>query len=512
MVDNVNSGRAPSLPSIGALFSETWQTFTQSMLSLFILNVLGIAIYIGLAVVAFLVLIFSGAGSFLLKNGLQGIATTLPTISGSTITILVMIAVVFGLIYLIVGSALQITSILLVDSQGKTSLGSAFKKSLGLVMPLFLVSILTFILTFGALFVFILPAILFSFLLIFVQFEVILNNQRWLGAVKRSVFVVSHNFGAILIRLIIIVLIYLAIAIVIPSLLNKIGPEVQIFVGIISFLINLLFGWYMLAYEITLYKQSLAAYAAKQAKIGLEQESGKGIIWMWIVSIIGWLIAAGVFFMGYKAISSGALNDAFKNSATSPGTSIQHSIDEMSPQAKVHYDRSQELFKQMREVQGSGKSDTEIIAETKKLNDENLAEIKKAMEIEPNHPKLWHQLGSAYTWISSTGSLEDGLVAYQKAEELDPNSVLYINGVGDMLIQMGKYEEAVLHFQKTLRLTDKSGFANLSVARAYANLKIYDSAREHYQKAIEIFTSENQSGDYDTYLLQARKELSGLPK
>lgn len=70
----------------------------------------------------------------------------------------------------------------------------------------------------------------------------------------------------------------------------------------------------------------------------------------------------------------------------------------------------------------------------------------------------------------------------------------------------------MLHFQKTLRLTDKSGFANLSVARAYANLKIYDSAREHYQKAIEIFTSENQSGSYDSYILQARKELSNLPQ
>jgi len=503
MVDNTSSVRGSSLSSIGSLFSETWQTFTQSMLSLFILNVVGIAIYIGLAVVAFLVFILSGAGSFLLKNGLQGITTTLPSISGSTVTILVVIAVVFGLIYLIVGSALQISSILLVDSQGKTSLGNAFKKSLGLIIPLFLVGILTFILTFGAFFVFILPAILFYFLLIFVQFEVVLNNQRWLGAVKRSVLVVSHNFGAILIRLIIIILIYLAIAVVIPSLLNRIGPEVQIFVGIISFLINLLLGWYMLAYNITLYKQ---------ARVALESEREKSIIWMWIISIIGWLIAVGIFFMSYKAISSGVLNEVFKKSATSPGTSIQRLIDEMSPEAKVHYDRSQELFKQMREIQKSGKSDTEIVAETKKLNDENIVELKKALELEPNNPKLWHQLGSAYTWINSTGTLEDGLAAYQKAEELDPNNVVYINGVGDMLIQMGKYEEAVLHFQKTLRLTDKSGFANLSVARAYANLKIYDSAREHYEKAIEIFTNENKDGNYDTYILQARKELSSLPQ
>lgn len=504
MADSTDSTKSSSFPSVSSLFKETWQTFTQSLLSLFTLNVLGIVIYIGVTVVAFLVFILSGAGSYLFKNGLQGIAANLSNIPSSTIVILTVIAAVFGFVYLIVGSALQIASILIMDSQGKVSLGSTFKKSLGLIIPLFLVNILIFIISFGALFVFILPAILFYFLLIFAQFEVVLNNQRLLGAIKRSVFIVSKNFGAILIRLIIIALLYIAIMVVIPNLLSKIGPEVQIYVGIISFLISSFAGWYMLAYTITLYKQ---------ARSSLEKEKEKGILWIWIVAILGWLIIVSMGFFSYKVISSGALNEVFKKSvSTSTGVSIQQSIDEMNSDAKIYYDRSQELFKQMREVQKSEKSDAEIIAETTRLNDENIAVIKKALEIEPNNSKLWYDLGSAYTWLSSTGSLEDGLAAYQTAETLDPNNVSYMNGVGDMLIQMGKYEEAVLHFQKTLRLTDKSGFANLSVAGAYSNLKIYDTARKHYEKAIEIFTLENQSGDYDTYILQARKALSNLPK
>lgn len=207
----------------------------------------------------------------------------------------------------------------------------------------------------------------------------------------------SSHFGAVLFRLIILVLLYLTY-IIFVNLISKISSEVQIIVGIISFLINLLIGWFALSYQITLYKQASA---------GLENQEGKSIIWMWIVTIIGWLIAAGVFFISYKAVSSGVLKDIFKNSVTSPGTSIQRPIDEMNLDAKVHYDRSQELFKQMREIQSSGKSDAEVIAETKKLNDENIAEIKKALEIEHNNPKLWSQLGSAYTWISSTGTLED---------------------------------------------------------------------------------------------------------
>jgi hypothetical protein len=61
-------------------------------------------------------------------------------------------------------------------------------------------------------------------------------------------------------------------------------------------------------------------------------------------------------------------------------------------------------------------------------------------------------------------------------------------------------------------LTDKSGFANLSVAHAYAKLGIKDSAKEHYQKAIDIFTSQNATGSYDEQILQARKGIAEVSK
>ena len=41
---------------------------------------------------------------------------------------------------------------------------------------------------------------------------------------------------------------------------------------------------------------------------------------------------------------------------------------------------------------------------------------------------------------------------------------------------------------------------------------VYDEARIHYQEGIEIFEKNNNTGTFDSELLQARKELSGLPK
>lgn len=435
-----NQNQTASLPPIGQLFSQSWQTFTQSMLSLFLLNVLGIAIYIGLAVAAFLVFILSGAGSFLLKNGLQGIATTLTTMSGSTITILVVIAAVFGLIYLIVGSALQISSILLVDSQGKTSLGSAFKKSLALIIPLFLVSILTFVLTFGALFVFVLPAILFYFLLIFVQLEVVLNNKRWLGAVKRSVLVVSKNFGAIFIRLILLVLLYLGYTILV-NLISKIGPETEVLTGIISFVINLLLGWFALAYQITLYKQ---------ARIGLDNQEGKSIIWMWIVAIIGWLIAVGVFFMGYKAISSGILNNLIQKTASEQLLNSESSTLTAEDLVKDANSKIQEY------IQLQNKGNLTDIETQRKINllTEALSEYKQATEKDPLYIDAWqslavlnHKLGDAVT----SGSLEQ-VTLYNEAVNA------YYN-LGQVYLQKGQKDQAKTAFETGLQIVPSSNTA-----------------------------------------------------
>jgi len=203
------------------------------------------------------------------------------------------------------------------------------------------------------------------------------------------------------------------------------------------------------------------------------------------------------FMLGYQ--------DSKKNTGNYERQSFKNSLKTMSPQAKVYYDRSQELFKEIKIEQNNPEK-------VKKINDENIEQLNKALEIDPNNAVIWRELGSAYTWISSNGTLEDGLNAYKKAEDLDPENVVYINKVGDMLIRLGKNEEAILQFQKTFRLTDKSGYAYLSIGIAYKNLKIYDEARKNLTKAIEVFRGENQDGSYDDQILMAQKELANLPK
>ncbi len=185
--------------------------------------------------------------------------------------------------------------------------------------------------------------------------------------------------------------------------------------------------------------------------------------------------------------------------------SVNKAVQEMNPEAKKHYDRAQELFAQIK----IAKNDKQKVNQ---LNDENIAEIKKAIEIEPENPKLWVDLGSAYSWVSTYGTLEDSLKAFEKASELEPDNFIYNNWVGDAQRRLGKYDEAILTYQKTIRKTGNSAFAYQGLGIAYFNLKIYDESRKNLDKALEIFEKENSSGGYDEAILETQKYIAKIPQ
>jgi len=174
------------------------------------------------------------------------------------------------------------------------------------------------------------------------------------------------------------------------------------------------------------------------------------------------------------------------------------------PNGNVHWDKAQSLFQQIRNEKD--------IEKVKQLDAEIVTELKAVLAEQPNNPRVWYELGSAYSWISLLGGdPEVQLAAYQKAESLEPNNFMYINGVGDQLISMERYNDAILELQKAVRVGPNS-FTYLSLAQAYRGAKIYDLAKQNYQKAIDNFSSHNDGGKWDAQILQAQQEMASLPK
>lgn len=187
---------------------------------------------------------------------------------------------------------------------------------------------------------------------------------------------------------------------------------------------------------------------------------------------------------------------------------VSRAAKNLTPQAKIHYDKAQESFTKLRDSNKTNSDPKTFIP----IANQAITEMKLAVDIEPNNPFLWNDLASAYSWNNSLGTAEDVVKSYQKTVELAPNNVIYINNLADYLTELGRFDQAILEYQKSLRLSNQSGYGYLGIAKAYAGLKIYNDARTNFEKAIEIFKSENKNGKYDQAILDAQKGLSALPK
>lgn len=500
----VAANTSDSFPSIKTLFSESWGALVKNVGNLFVLLIITFAFQIGLWIFLSIGLFALGAGSKLFdaisqKNISLFTSSLNPGfwISGSIIFAIFIVASI------VLGVVPQLASIFVIGqfpNEGK--LGEGIKRGFKIILPFMLTGFIVSFLSLGGFFFLIIPVLLFAFLFMFVNYEIVLDNRKYLSAISHSAFIVQKHFGEIVIRMILYFLIYIVIGILIPEVARSINSTTSIALSLVYVLINMLLSWFGLAYSVTLYKQ---------ARVGHESENGKPLVWVWIIALLGWLIISGFGFL-----FSTKLADTVK-------TEVQKAIQEASPKSTLdnieapksnpNFNRSNELFKQIREIssQMTATNSNEIAQKIKTLNDENISELKLATEAEPENPRIWYELGNAYTWTSTKGTLEDGLLAYQNAEKLEPTNVVYINGVGDMFLRLGKYDQAILQFQKTLRISEKSGYAYYSLGQAYEALKVYDSAKESYQKAINIFTGENSDGTYDNMILDAKKALSRMP-
>ncbi len=286
-----------TLPTISNLFAESWTTFKKSALNLFIINVIGITIYVILFFAAlFISLPF---GVFSIFN-----AVTTKTLSMATLSSLSVIGVIFlisCIVAILVGYAIQAASILVVGHvKAKQEIGTVIKKGFSHVWKLFLASLLTGFIIAGGYFLFILPGIFFSIIFLFTYYEIVLNGQGVLSSMRRSSKIVLSNFWGILGRIVILYVALFGITLI-PQLFLMTGTnqELSSIFSLLTFVINICVGWYAICYVITLYKH---------ASQGYEQDKGSKLLWSVVVGIVGWIVGIVIIlciaFVSYMLITS----------------------------------------------------------------------------------------------------------------------------------------------------------------------------------------------------------------
>lgn len=272
-----------ALPSIQNLFKESYTLLRAALKPLLILNILWVlAEMVILGIGAFIVL--TGGLAKILQPSFAG------NISNTDIVLFAAIIIVACLLSISISMAMSIASILILNSKGKMEVMSAIRKGLPFVLPVTLAAVISGLVIMGSLFLFVLPAILMMLVLMFVSYEIILNRQNVRGAIARSVTLVLSNFSALFFRWLVISVVYIGIVYILPSVLDRLLPDVGVLINIVSFLMNLLLGWFIGAYNLILYKESIAHTPATL----------KGTKWVWLVAICGWIIGGLVLFGAFN--------------------------------------------------------------------------------------------------------------------------------------------------------------------------------------------------------------------
>lgn len=308
------------LPPIKQLFSDSWKTLTRSLLNLFLLTLVDIAasatVFLIFGFLMIIIAVMSGLGKNLIQQP-SALSNLPPTI----LIIIVVICVVFSILFTLMNYVFRIATVVVVaKSDDHPSVKESIKQSLKRVFPLVITDFIILFFMIGGSVLFIFPALMFYFFFLFVNYEVILNNQSFLNALKRSVLLVSRRFGEILIRILILVGITILLTVLIPNLLRKIDPDTYLLIALWSVLLNVLLGWFSLAFTLQLYKQS---------QEGLENEKLPSLSIFWIVAILGWILAVILLILGIKiALSSSTQKFFQKQFAPTPTNYMRRKLPE----------------------------------------------------------------------------------------------------------------------------------------------------------------------------------------
>jgi Tfp pilus assembly protein PilF len=112
-----------------------------------------------------------------------------------------------------------------------------------------------------------------------------------------------------------------------------------------------------------------------------------------------------------------------------------------------------------------------------------LAELVKAVDLDPNNPVIRNLLGIAYL---EKGMFRPARDQFEKALYLDPEYVEIHNNLGTALLRDGNVPESIKEFNLALNnpLYTTPHFAQYNLGQAYYALKDYGKAKNYYQEAI----------------------------
>jgi len=112
-----------------------------------------------------------------------------------------------------------------------------------------------------------------------------------------------------------------------------------------------------------------------------------------------------------------------------------------------------------------------------------LENYKKALELYPNDPEIYKNIGNVYT---QQKKYDKGEEYYNRAIQIDPKYYKAYYNLGILYFESKNIEQAIEYFKKTIKIEPSYTPAYNNLGATYSCMRNYDKAIEIFNKALEI--------------------------
>jgi tetratricopeptide (TPR) repeat protein len=114
-------------------------------------------------------------------------------------------------------------------------------------------------------------------------------------------------------------------------------------------------------------------------------------------------------------------------------------------------------------------------------------EYQRAIALNPGYATTHHW----YAWhLMVIGRTDEGILELQKAESLDPLSLIIRADLADALCIAHRYDESVRQSQRTLEMDPNFALAHYQLGQVFVQKQMYNEAIAEFQRAIDL-SSDN---------------------
>ena len=134
-----------------------------------------------------------------------------------------------------------------------------------------------------------------------------------------------------------------------------------------------------------------------------------------------------------------------------------------------------------------------------------IADFQKAIELNPNEPTPYENLGKAYYL---KGNMQDALQAYQKLIELEPQGDQAQYYLGIVQKAMNQFDHAVQAFTQAIQRNDQEAIYYFSRGEAYYNLGEFQKAKTDFEEGLSLAPEFDKNQAIHFFMQNIKQKLS----